>query len=175
MRNSWSKLWKFCLTKDNRLPFFLYFSSKGIQNWWCFDFPAQVVKVFGWRQAGTNCWKLLKSGNTAFCCRKAFFASRNSIYRIFIVNVAKILTYAFWGKNSGSSQLPRIPRNLCQPGWRSSNSRNIFWNHNMFPTSISQFLFKCHHENRMKEFTMRIFNRNKTIKDRGISPWHNWP
>ena len=48
-----------------------------------------------------------------------FFASGNSVYGIF---VARISTYAFWGPNSGSSQLVWTPGKLCQPGQLQSSS-----------------------------------------------------
>ena len=38
-----------------------------------------------------------------------FLALRNSTYGFFVVNVARISTYAFWGPNSWSSQLVRTP------------------------------------------------------------------
>ena len=39
------------------------------------------------------------------------------LYGVFVGNVARFSTYAFWGPNSGSSQLVRTPRKLCQPDY----------------------------------------------------------
>ena len=64
-----------------------------------------------------------------FSCRNAkknVFAPKNLIYRILVANVARISTYALWGQNSGSSQLVRIPRGLCRPGYNSFFSPHSF-------------------------------------------------
>ena len=37
---------------------------------------------------------------------------------LFVANVAKILTYALWGNDSGSNQVARKPRKLCQPVYK---------------------------------------------------------
>ena len=46
--------------------------------------------------------------------KTVFVASRNSVYGIFVANIARISTYALWGPNSGLSYLVRTPRKLCQ-------------------------------------------------------------
>ena len=58
-------------------------------------------------------------------------------YTAFVASVAKVLTYAFWGNNSGSKQLARKPYNWCRPGWtwracwrercRSRRCGKLFW------------------------------------------------
>ena len=58
-------------------------------------------------------------------------------YTAFVARVAKVLTYAFWGNNSGSKQLARKPYNWCRPGWtwracwrercRSRRCGKLFW------------------------------------------------
>ena len=61
----------------------------------------------------------------------------SNIQHLSRASVAKVLTYAFWGNNSGSKQLARKPYNWCRPGWtwracwrercRSRRCGKLFW------------------------------------------------
>ena len=66
--------------------------------------------------------------------KTVFVASRNSVYGIFVANIARISTYALWGPNSGLSYLVRTPRKLGQAVFTYKSEQKYIhrWSKNIY-------------------------------------------